>query len=283
MVVNKNILFIMAGALAVAIVAAMFVQANLSSKGGKSAPMTEVLVAVKKLSVGSQIKKEDLKWQPWPETAVFKGAIVKSKQKDPEKLEIVGKTVRREVVDGEPVTEAAVIADVKGSGNFMAANLEPGMRAMGVKVSADTGVAGFVSPGDRVDVLVTYQVKLPTSDQPYSAGIVQKNASQVILSNVRVMAVDQIAKEGARDAKVSKTVTVEVTKSQSETLALAAKMGTLSLALRRLGEQAEESDVNNLTTDALLSNVMRKVREAKGQSSSVRLYNGTEVQNIPVR
>lgn len=278
---NKNVIFIMSGALAVAIVVAMLVQAKLGGKGG-DVPMTEILVAAKSLNTGTTIKKEDIKWKSWPEGSVFKGAIVKSQQKDPEKLEVVGQVLRRGLNADEPITTSATVPSTKG-GNFMAASLQSGMRAMSIKATADNSVGGFASPGDRVDVILTYQVKMAKSLQNYAGAVVNRFASQTVLSNVRVMAVDQNAKEGDREAKVGKTVTLEVSKEGAEVLALAAKMGSLTLALRRIGDEADDLGSDRLNTDVKLSDVMQRLVGMQGDVSHVRMYNGSNVQNIPVR
>ena len=278
---NKNVIFIMSGALAVAIVVAMLVQAKLSPKGS-DIPTTEILVAAKSLNTGTVIKKEDVKWKSWPEGSIFKGAIVKSQQKDLEKLDIYGQTLRRGLDAEEPVTSAATVPSTKG-GNFMSASLQPGMRAVAIKATADNSVGGFASPGDRVDVILTYQVKLAKTLQNYAEAVVNRFASQTVLSSVRVMAVDQSAKEGDREAKVGKTVTLEVSREGAEILALATKMGTLTLALRRIGEGADEKGRDHLSTDVVLSDVMQRLVGMQGDVNYVRMYNGTDVQNIPVR
>lgn len=278
---NKNVIFIMSGALAVAIVVAMLVQAKLGGKGG-DVPMTEILVAAKSLNTGTTIKKEDVKWKSWPEGSVFKGAIVKSQQKDPEKLDVVGQVLRRGLNADEPVTSSATVPSTKG-GNFMSASLQTGMRAMAIKATADNSVGGFASPGDRVDVILTYQVKMAKNLQNYAGSVVNRFASQTVLSNARVMAVDQNAKEGDREAKVGKTVTLEVSKEGAEVLALAAKMGSLTLALRRIGDEADDLSGNRLSTDVKLSDVMQRLVGMQGDVNYVRMYNGTNVQNIPVR
>lgn len=278
---NKNVIFIMSGALAVAIVVAMLVQAKLSPKGS-DIPTTEILVAVKSLNTGTVIKKEDVKWKAWPEGSVFKGAIVKSQQKDAEKLDIYGQTLRRGLDAEEPVTTAAVVPSTKG-GNFMSASLAPGMRAMAIKTTADNSVGGFAAPGDHVDVILTYQVKMAKTLQNYAGSVVNRFASQTVISNARVMAIDQSAKEGDREAKVGKTITLEVNKEQAEILALAGKMGSLSLSLRRIGDTSEESEPEHLSTDVVLSDVMQRLVGMQGNVNYVRMYNGASVQNVPVR
>lgn len=284
---NKSVLMIMGGAIVVALIVAMVVQMKLSPKTG-GGPTVEILVANKKLPIGTRIKAEDVRWQAWPEAASFKGVIKKSEQKDPKKLDIYDVPLRRDIESGEPVTRQAIIADIKGGGNFLASTISPGMRAVSVPVKAETGAGGFLSPGDRVDVILSYTVKLNSpAARDVGSSVVSRNASQTVLSNVRVLGVDQKSK-GEEAAKVAKTVTLEVSREGAEILALAVKMGTISLALRRLGEKDKPEDlVTPITTDATTTEVIRKlndmVTKSTTRSDTVRVYSGTSVQNVPVR
>jgi pilus assembly protein CpaB len=283
---NKSILMIMGGALVVAIFVAMIVQSKLG--GHQKAEGTEVLVAAKKLLIGEKAKKEDVRWQSWPEDAVFKGMIKRADQKDEEKLAVYDAPLRRSVEAGEPITEQAMIADVKGANNFLAASIGPGMRAMSVGVKPETSVAGFISPGDYVDVILSYSPKLSSDLQPYSNDVVQNYASETVLSNVKVLAVDQEAKDEGREAKTVKTVTLEVSKQGAEVLALATNMGDISLSLRHMGDKDSEKDTkSSLTTDISKSLVMKKVADImekeKTSSDTIRVYSGTSIQNVPVR
>lgn len=289
---NRNVLMIMGGALVVAIIVAMMVQVKLSPKGGSASATTEVLVANKKLAIGEKIKPDDVRWQAWPDGAIYNGLIKKKDQPDEKKLTIYDAPLRRVVQSGEPITDHNVIADAKGAGgaNMMTAEMEPGMRAMAVAVKADTSAGGFIKFNDRVDVILAYNAELPGQLQAVAGSVVNRYAAQTILSNVRVLAVDQAAGED-REAKPAKTVTLEVTREGAEMLALAIRMGDISLALRRIGDKdTPASIVTPLTTDARTTEVMKAVNKMMSQSggngsvsNAVRLYNGTAVQNVPVR
>lgn len=284
---NKSVLMIMGGALVVAILVAMIVQSKLSSKSTGGGASVEILVANKKLMLGERIKPEDVRWQAWPDAATFKGVIKKSEQKDEKDLDVYDTPLRRDIEAGEPVTKQSVIADVKGDGNFLAASIEPGMRAMAVAVKAETAAGGFIAPGDRVDVILSYSVKIAKDAQTFANNVISKYASQTVLTNVKVLAVDQKS-TGEQEAKVAKTVTLEVSREGSEILALATSMGDISLSLRRLGEKDGPSDaVTPITTDATTSEVIRKLNDilqkTVSTSNAVRVYSGSEIQNIPVR
>ena len=200
-----------------------------SNKSAPTAPvqqvadMTEVLVASKDLGLGVKINPEDLRWQAWPQGAVTASYIVKSAA--PEALsETTGSVVRQPMLAGEPVTTNKVVHS--DSTGFMAAMLTAGMRASSVKISAETGAGGFILPNDRVDVILTSQ----DSDG-------RTRSSRTILSNVRVLAIDQTFRgEGDERTVIGKTATLELTSAQSETLAQADASGTVSLALRSLSD-----------------------------------------------
>lgn len=288
---NKTVVMILGGAVLVAIIVAMLVQAKLSpdSDSAGAKPTVDILVATKRLETGKRLEAEDVRWQAVAEDAIFPGAIAKSSEPDLKKLSVYGSPVRRPVEAGEPVTRQALINDVKGAGNYMAANLGPGMRAVSIAVKADSGVSGFLAPGDRVDVILSYNVRLAGDMREAGTAIVSRNASQTIITNARVMGVDQNTNETASGpAKVAKTVTIEVSREQAEILAMAKDMGKLSLAMRRLGEaDTAESVTTPITTDMTTSEVMRKLSDAaknsKVNSNNVRVYSGTGVQNVPVR
>jgi pilus assembly protein CpaB len=282
---NKNILIVMGGALVVAIIVAMLVQMKLSSKpqkGTSEISGTEVLVANKTMGAGEKLNAADVRWQALPDAAIFNGLIRRKEQADENKLEVYNKILRRDIMSGEPVTAQALI--MSASGSFLSAILAPGMRAVAVPVRAETSAGGFVSTGDYVDVLLTYQVNMRGEAENYTAGTVQRFASETVMSNVHVLAVDQNAKEGNRDARVARTVTLEVSKEGAQILAVAASMGALSLSLRHIGEKDTAADNNTpLTTDITTSRIMKKIYKEMGNSNTVRLYNGNSVVNVPVR
>jgi pilus assembly protein CpaB len=186
--------------------------------------MSEILVASENLQPGQALKPEQVRWEKWPSSAVDASFISRSGNVDTADA-IKGTVVRSPVLAGQPVVNTALVhADAAG---FMAAMLTPGMRAVSIVTSPESGAAGFILPNDRIDVILTRKVN---GDPP-------RVSSQVILSNVRVLAVDQTFKQ-EKDTKtvMAKTATVEVTPEQAEILSTAAQAGQLSLALRALGD-----------------------------------------------
>lgn len=286
---NKSVLMIMGGALLVAIIVAMVVQAKLAPSTPAESASVEILVAQHPMNIGSSLKAEDVKWQAWPEDGLFKGMIKKSDYPDGKEPDFYDVPLRRSVEAGEPITHQVLIADIKGSNNFLAASITPGMRAVAITVQADTTVGGFVSPGDMVDVILSYQPQLPSDVDNYGRQVIQTYASQTILSNIRVLAVDQTSAENEKkEATVGKTVTLEVTREGAQVLALSRKMGEITLALRRIGEEDKvPPSAFPLTTDVTTSDVLRRLDTIKQKTSEksniVRVYSGGSVINMPVR
>lgn len=286
---NKSVLMIMGGALIVAITVALIVQAKLSPKSGGAAPKTiEILVATKQLLIGQTLQTTDVRWQVWPESGAFKGVVRKDTETNIEKLDVYKAPLRRTIEAGEPVTTQALVPDTKGGNNFLAAMIAPDMRAVSIAVKANTMVGGFLAPGDHVDVILSYAPNLPNDAKKFSDEYVRRFASQTVLTNVKVLAVDQDAKNQDRQAKVGKTITLEVTQEGAQIVALATRMGDLTLALRRIGEKDEPKSVPvPFTTDATTSEVVKKmneiVRKSKTDTNVIRMYNGTDIVNVPVR
>ncbi len=214
-----------------------------------------VLVSSSNLPAGTTLTSGSLKWQPWPEDGVG-DEFTSSPEENEELLEpFVGSIIRRGIPAGVPITKVMVFK--REAPGFLAGALEPGMRAVAVPVNEASGAAGFILPGDRVDVILTHDVRrdAPRSDggSPVIGGHVVRFASEVVVRDVRVVAIDQQVDDFEDKAAVVKTVSLEVTPKQAETLAVAASMGKLGLALRGIvaGETPEET--NTFTTDLHVS------------------------------
>lgn len=278
---NKNIFIVLGGGFLVAIVVALIVQASF---GKKNSNMVEVVVASQAVTAGTNVTNSNFKWQEWPKDSVFAGAIVREGKKSV--TDSAQGKVRRDLTAGEPLLKSSLTA--AGKGNVLAAAMEPGMRAMAIKVSAESMVGGFISPGDKVDVILSYQIKLNGDEADSAAGKVDKHASQTILENVNVLAIDQNSSKADDKAKVGRTVTLEVDAAGAEKLVLASEMGDLSLSLRALGDDThKDRGKNNFTTDVQVSNLLQELgkmkKNAGGKSDIVRVYNGQEIENVTVR
>src|SRR3954471_7480314 len=194
-------------------------------------PTVEILVAKSDIGLGQPVKPEDLQWQTWPASA-GKNLVNRASRAEAIK-EIAGSIARAPFIAGEPIREQKLVR-ANGSG-FMAAILPTGMRAISTEISPETGAGGFILPNDRVDVILSKREKNP--DRPNSGDVVN---SEIILSNVRVLAIDQtIEEKNGQKVVVGKTATLELKPEQSESLSRARQSGTLSLALRSLADAKE--------------------------------------------
>jgi pilus assembly protein CpaB len=214
----------------------------------KEAPVgTEVLVATRNLPTGHFVRPEDLAWQAWPEDTAIDSYVEKSEK---DSADFVGSVVRTPMVAGEPITEARVVRP--GERGFLAAVLDPGLRAVSVRIDATSGVAGFVFPGDRVDVILTHKIKVFGIHPTKKDTAVTRVASETVLNNVRVLAIDQSTHKEDGQPDLGKTATLEVTAKQSEMLNLTSAMGTLSLTLRSLTNldgDTDEADMRRANRD----------------------------------
>ncbi len=183
----------------------------------------EVLIAKNDVSIGTALSEHDIEWQMWPEPAANPAFIRKTEHPDALQ-QFVGAIVRVPMAAGEPVRENKLIRG-KASG-YMAAILPTGMRAYSTEISPETGAGGFILPNDHVDVIL--------SRRDREAGV-ESPVSETILSDVRVLAIDQLVqeKDGQR-VVVGKTATLELSQRQAEILAAARQTGVLSLTLRAI-------------------------------------------------
>ena len=298
---NKSVVIILVGAICTAFLVALGVQAMLApepQEGPIQVEMTQIIVAKEKLSEGEVIETGKLSWKEWPESALIKGVYVRDGDEDISDLKIIGKPVRREIQLGEPVLSSAIVKIAKEGGNFLAATLAPGKLAFSIPVTPASSVGGFAGPGDHVDVILTYNVRIPRQIQERARGTVQRFASETVLEQVRVLAVDQTSKEEDREAKIGKVVTLEVEPKGAEVLALALEMGDISLALRRLGDDGAVPVSSNAgpTTDVHVSQTLQRLNRlntAQGNEGSqsqgghaltttVKVYRGGQVENVTV-
>ncbi|MDE2470609.1 MAG: Flp pilus assembly protein CpaB, partial [Bradyrhizobium sp.] len=173
----------------------------------------------------------------WP-AATASNIFIRRNERPDATTQIVGEIARAPFIAGEPIREQKLVK-ADGSG-FMAAILPTGMRAVSTEISPETGAGGFILPNDRVDVILSKHEKNP--DRTGAADMVN---AEIILTNIRVLAIDQAPKEkDGQTSVVGKTVTLELKPEQAETLARARQSGTLSLALRSI------ADVNIVESNA---------------------------------
>ena len=234
---DRRKIILLVVALVVAVGCALMVRSLIA---GAAAPEAEaapepqgpkVLVAQRALPVGTIITADSIGYQLWPQEMVRDAYFIDG---EADMGLLLGTVVRHPITAGEPLTQGALVAP--GDRGFLAAALGPGMRAVTIPVSAKTGVAGFVFPGDRVDLVLTQTVK--GEDGP------PLQASETVLRNIRVLATDQSTTqetiEGKTVVRAFKTVTLEVTPKIAEKVAVAQTIGTLSLSLRSIADNQAE-------------------------------------------
>jgi pilus assembly protein CpaB len=216
-----------------------------------------VLVAASNIEPGRPVTPDLVRWQAWPKSSVDSNFLTQQSNPNPDQI-VKGTVARAPIVAGEPLTNTKIVHSE--SAGYMAAMVTPGMRAVSIPISTESGAGGFILPNDRVDVLLTLQV----SEQP------KAYASRTFLHDVRVLAVDQTYTQD-KDQKtvLAKTATLELSPQQAEMVDAAAATGTVSLTLRPLGETAT-ADLNTNThhnENAVVSVIRYGVSHASGMQN----------------
>jgi pilus assembly protein CpaB len=232
-------LALLVGALVIAVITAVMARNMFAGAGAQhaaAAPVVpvgpKILVAKKALPVGTIIDADSFGFQPWPKE-LMQGAYYVEGQPDSKNL--AGTVVRYAIAAGQPATRGSLVGPEDRG--FLAAALGPGMRAVTVPVNTASGVAGFVFPGDHVDLVLTQQVAGGGDGPPLKV-------SETIVRNVRVLATDQRYtdkdKDGQTVVKTASNVTFEVTPRIAEKIAVAQSIGQLSLSLRSIADNSAD-------------------------------------------
>jgi pilus assembly protein CpaB len=233
---------LLVGALVLAIVSAFMAKSMFGTTGTQPATAAtqpvvvdgpEILVATRALPVGTIIDPGSFRYQPWPKELMKNVYYIKGTA-DPASL--AGTVVRYQITAGQPLTNGALVKP--GDRGFLAAALGPGMRAITVPVSTQSGVAGFVFPGDRIDLMLTQDVPGGGDGPPLKT-------TETIVSNLRVLATDQRTdnqtdEEGNTKVVTFSTVTLEATPKIAEKIAVSQSIGQLSLSLRSIADNTQE-------------------------------------------
>ncbi|MBB3872484.1 Flp pilus assembly protein CpaB [Brevundimonas mediterranea] len=262
-------------------------------------PMAKILVAAKNLEPGKRLAESDLAWKDWPVDEVNPAFITDGSTPIPAKpapegagekagaavervaeaagqmagpgakSDYIGSVVREPILAGEPIVGRKIVR--AGDSGYLAAYLEPGMRAMAIAVTVESAAGGFILPGDRVDVVLTVQNE-GGSSAVEGGGVTAKYSSATVMQNVKVLAIDQSTRAGDdAQAVVGATATLEVRPQDAVLLAQAKSEGELSLSLRSYADTAGPSGAT------------RAPRAVASASRSVRVYRGgePEVVNTP--
>ena len=241
-------------------------------EGAPPAAQRTILVAASALSGGTLLKPENFVARELPAPPV--GALDDSPTI---RSELTGAMLRHSLVTGEPVLQADVMRP--GDHGFLAAVLGVGMRAASVGVDSVSGSAGLIWPGDKVDLILTQSL-----DDP-SLPMGRRVAAETVLSNVRVIAIDQMLARGvepggtAAGANASRTVTLEVTSSQAERVAVATRLGRLSLAVRsaetsttKFGDEAAEQPAVQTTWGGDVSPALGRPAPSSSDAPTVTVH-----------
>jgi pilus assembly protein CpaB len=235
-------------------------------------PTVKVLVAARELAVGTRLTEEDLMWLDWPlsaksdayrikpETtnaipvvqptptddktkAAAQNAVKNASEVGNNLLnptggmeDLLGATVREVIQAREPIVATKVVR--ANESGYLAVTLDPGMRAMAVPISVESTAGGFILPGDHVDIMVSHQVPRPGG----KSGDERVFIAETVLHNIKVLAIDQsLDVKKDQQAALGATATLAVTPAQTQTLALAKSVGTLSLLLRSYADMGSPS------------------------------------------
>lgn len=222
-------------------------------------PTEKVLVAARDIRQGAVVVDEDLRYETWPAGAVDAQFILQSVGDDA-RAKVVGGVAARHITAGEPLRGAAVFR--QDESGHLSGMLGPGMRAISIAITPDKAVSGFVTPGDRVDVLFVAKFKDRDKNEKERA---EDNlwVSEVLLRDVRVLAIDNNMNSGVA-AVPGKTATLEVTPRDAESLILAGLSGSLHLVLRSQ-TMAESLDTEGLFDNVSASKAMQTYSDLAGK------------------
>ncbi len=276
---NARTLILLVMAICIATLLVVMVKHHAAAPVAESGP--KILVATADIAAGSFVRAEkNLGWAEWPKANLSPSFIMQ----DAHKIEEYnGGVARRDIIAGEPLSGASIVT--ASEGGFMSAVLTPGKRAVSIAVNSTSGNAGFVFPGDRVDLIMTHKLSDGTL------------ASETFIEDVRVLAIDQMLNNPDNKAIVAKTITLEVSPKQAEMINVAISIGSISVSLRSLAQNADtkpkinapanaavqsdkpsasEPAENNYSTNSDVSKLM----ENKGTGSSVNVFHGSASEHL---
>ena len=225
-----------------------------------------VLVAARNLDVGMFVQPDALRWQDWPDVATPESYLVRGRD---DEAVLAGAVVRRPLGEGQPLTLASVVKP--GERGFLAAVLEPGMRAISVPIDEASGNAGLIFPGDRVDLILTQTIE--ASGDPAGA----RRVGETVLEDVRIIAMGRRlnadgGEEGGAGQSI-KTATLEASPAAAEKIALVTELGKLSLSLRSLAGAATAGvapQAERFTWDTDVSPALRPENQPRSTMAVIR-------------
>jgi len=270
---NARTLIMLVLAIAVALVTAMIIKNRTQQPTVQNTgPM--ILKAAVDIPAGSFVRADkQLAWVSWSQGDIGPSFI----SQDAHKIEEYnGGVARRAIGAGEPITTLSIVR--ANEGGFMSAVLTPGKRAVSIAVNPTSGNAGFIFPGDKVDLILTHKIPNGTL------------ASETFIEDVRVLAIDQMLDNPENKAVIAKTITLEVAPKQAEMINVAANLGGISVSLRSLAKDKQGSKVpvadvqrnedENYSTDSDVSKLMDDKNSVRAK---VSVYHGNTTEQIDFR
>ena len=239
-------------------------------------PQRAVLVAARDLAIGEFVRADGLRWQDWPDGEVPGSYLLRGSASESELIDAV---VRRPVGAGEPLSATSVVKP--GERGFLAAVLEPGMRAISVPVDDASSSAGLIFPGDRVDLVLTHLIEAPAGQGG------ARRVSATVLADVRVIAMGRSLKPEASEetlvATPVRTATLETSARDAEKVALANELGKLSLSLRSLASSPNEADPSpGIVSSTWDHEVSPALRPGNQPPTTLAIIRGAKAESLPV-
>jgi pilus assembly protein CpaB len=234
-------------------------------------PTVEVFVVNRAVRYGDKVTKEDVRAVKWPQDAVPAGAFQTIEAIFPQG-DTVLRTALRAMEKDEALLEVKVTEPGEDAG--VSSRLAKGMRAFAISVDVASGVSGFLSPGDRVDVYWTGSAEMANGES--------QNITQLIQPGIKLLAIDQSADTDRDGPSVARTVTVEATPQQVAALAQAQATGSLSLALVGLFDEETSEGVAIDQGDLLGIEPAQVVQREREKVCTVRTRRGADVVEIPI-
>jgi pilus assembly protein CpaB len=226
-------------------------------------PLAEVLVAARDLPPGTVIQADDLRFDSWP--AATAARLTTRRDGEDVRARFAGQISRRDLSEGEPVTAQSVR---RNSAGMLAGMLGADMRAVSIAITNTSAAAGFVTPGDRVDVMLAADLVRTAGGAVPQSGPLVRYAAETVLSGVKVLAIDQSTTRSRDGGAVEgKTATLEVTSRQAQTLAAAAMLGSLSLALRGLETGDASVPAPSFVADTEASQALKAMQGARARTA----------------
>jgi pilus assembly protein CpaB len=251
--------------------------AGQASEAPRREARKAVLVAATDLPTGAFVQPDSVRWQEWPDVPTPDSYVVQGAGAE---ADLAGAVLRRPLSAGEPISTGILVKP--GDRGFLAAVLEPGLRAVSVPIDEASGNAGLIFPGDRVDLILTQT--LGTQGDPSGA----RRVSETILEDVRVIAMGRrLRSEGGEEAAAGsqiRTATLETSPAGAEQVALVTELGKLSLSLRSLAAGGaagpRPAAGTRLTWDTDVSSALRLENTPRSTLSVIR---GDKVEAVGPR